>query len=460
MVLDEIPDYPSNSATPLLTSVEIANMSVRQKMQQELQNSRESVLQMEQLHQQEITGLKEMLEAAKIERRNERNQLQQKINSLQKELEASKRKMKNMGRDHVVLIERTKEAEQVAQKIEVDSIQSKMLLGHEQDINKLKKIHKTEMIKLQQLLKEKEQEVKLFSQQLHEEREMLASVKLQLEECRHDNHIKVNKMKSELASKTENYHRQVKKEKSLAVAKALEEANLQKNKELHELQLKCQEDKMVALNKMERKFTTQLAEGLQRKEQVKRDHVVMPTQEGCVNNKHVERIIQDHSSEKVKWQQKVHQLEQELQQCKNEMKLIQQQHKEASHQHDKENKAVAMEIMEECHKISTLLMKRLRSGKNPITSCWAAIVQLKNTNEELANQIKELRTRLEQEKQCAVKANRERLTEFRKLQKSSTKRKSHEEQQLEKQITSLNNQLMILNKEHLLLEAKVSKLRT
>lgn len=36
--------------------------------------------------------------------------------------------MKNMGRDHVVLIERTKEAEQVAQKIEVDSIQSKMLL--------------------------------------------------------------------------------------------------------------------------------------------------------------------------------------------------------------------------------------------------------------------------------------------------------------------------------------------
>ena len=86
MVLDEIPDYPSNSATPLLTSVEIANMSVQQKMQQELQNSRESVLQMEQIHQQEITRLKEMLEAAKIERRNERNQLQQKINSLQKVL--------------------------------------------------------------------------------------------------------------------------------------------------------------------------------------------------------------------------------------------------------------------------------------------------------------------------------------------------------------------------------------
>ena len=36
--------------------------------------------------------------------------------------------MKNMGRDHVMLLERTKEAEQVAQKIEVDNIQSKMLL--------------------------------------------------------------------------------------------------------------------------------------------------------------------------------------------------------------------------------------------------------------------------------------------------------------------------------------------
>ena len=55
--------------------------------------------------------------------------------------------------------------------------------------------------------------MKLFSQKLHEEREMLASVKLQLEECRRDNHIKVNKIKSELASKTEDYHRQVKKEK-------------------------------------------------------------------------------------------------------------------------------------------------------------------------------------------------------------------------------------------------------
>ena len=134
---------------------------------------------------------------------------------------------------------------------------------------------------------------------------------------------------------------------------------------------------------------------------------------------------------------------------------------QASHQHDKENKAVAMEIMEECHKMSTWLMKRLRmwvgitkdnvlillnySGKNPITNCWAAIVQLKNTNEELTNQIKELRTRFEQEKQSAIKINRERLTEIRKLQKSSTK-KSHEDRQFEKQITALNNQLMILNK--------------
>ena len=83
MVLDEIPDYP---ATPLLMSVDIANMSARQKMQQELQSSRESVLQMEQLHQQEIAKLKELLEAVKIERRNEQSQLQQKINSLQKVL--------------------------------------------------------------------------------------------------------------------------------------------------------------------------------------------------------------------------------------------------------------------------------------------------------------------------------------------------------------------------------------
>ena len=86
------------------------------------------------------------------------------------------------------------------------------------------------------------------------------------------------------------------------------------------------------------------------------------------------------------------------------------------------------------------------SGKSPITNCWAAIVQLKNINEELANQIKELRTRLEQEKQSAVKVNRERLMEIRKLQKSSTKGKPLGERQFEKQITALNNQLMILNK--------------
>lgn len=86
MVLDEIPDNPNNSATPILMSADIAHMSVRQKMQQELQNSRESVLQMEQLHQQEVTRLKEMLESVKSERRSERSQLQQKINSLQKVL--------------------------------------------------------------------------------------------------------------------------------------------------------------------------------------------------------------------------------------------------------------------------------------------------------------------------------------------------------------------------------------
>lgn len=89
----------------------------------------------------------------------------------------------------------------------------------------------------------------------------------------------------------------------------------------------------------------------------------------------------------------------------------------------------------------------LLSGKSPISNCWAAIVQLKNTNEELANQIKELTTRLEQQKQSAVKVNRERLSEIRKLQKSSAhKGKSHEEQQLEKQITALKEKFMLLNK--------------
>ena len=84
-----------------------------------------------------------------------------------------------MERDHNVLLERTKEAEQVAQKIEIDSIQNKMALvswdhvmlescdvgimwdvvlywfqqDHEQDVNKLKKAHKGEMIKLQHMLK-------------------------------------------------------------------------------------------------------------------------------------------------------------------------------------------------------------------------------------------------------------------------------------------------------------------
>ena len=72
---------------------------------------------------------------------------------------------------------------------------------------------------------------------------------------------------------------------------------------------------------------------------------------------------------------------------------------------------------------------------------------MKNTNEELTNEVKELRTRLEQEKQSAVKTNRERLSEIRKLQKRSNhKGKFLEEQQIEKKITALNNQLMILNK--------------
>ena len=48
---------------------------------------------------------------------------------------------------------------------------------------------------------------------VHEERETLASVRFQVEECRRDNQIKLNKVKNELASKTEEFHRQMKKEK-------------------------------------------------------------------------------------------------------------------------------------------------------------------------------------------------------------------------------------------------------
>ena len=53
----------------------------------------------------------------------------------------------------------------------------------------------------------------MSNQLLYEERESLASVRFQLEECRRDNQIKLNKVKTELASKTEEFHRQVKKEK-------------------------------------------------------------------------------------------------------------------------------------------------------------------------------------------------------------------------------------------------------
>ena len=81
MVLDEIPDSPT---TPPMMSSDIAHMSIRQKMLQELEDSREGVLQMERVHQQDIAKLKEMLEHAKVERRNERSHLQQKINSLHK----------------------------------------------------------------------------------------------------------------------------------------------------------------------------------------------------------------------------------------------------------------------------------------------------------------------------------------------------------------------------------------
>lgn len=93
-----------------------------------------------------------------------------------------------------------------------------------------------------------------------------------------------------------------------------------------------------------------------------------------------------------------------------------------------------------------LLIALYISGKSVVTNCWGAIVHMKNTNEELANQIKELTTQLEGEKQLVVKANRERLSEIRKLQKIHHKGKSHEEQQLEKQITVLKEKYMLLNK--------------
>lgn len=66
------------------SSADIANMLVRQKMQQELENARESILQLEQAHQQEVAKLNEILEEVKLERKNDRNQLQQKISMLQK----------------------------------------------------------------------------------------------------------------------------------------------------------------------------------------------------------------------------------------------------------------------------------------------------------------------------------------------------------------------------------------
>jgi len=86
-VLDEIPDLPSHAHStvpPMPSSADIANMLVRQKMQQELENARESILQLEQAHQQEVAKLNEILEEVKLERKNDRNQLQQKISMLQK----------------------------------------------------------------------------------------------------------------------------------------------------------------------------------------------------------------------------------------------------------------------------------------------------------------------------------------------------------------------------------------
>ncbi|XP_065890247.1 trichohyalin-like isoform X2 [Dysidea avara] len=458
-VLDGIPDIPNHAhsiAPPMPSSAEIANMLVRQKMQQELQNTRESIFQLEQTHQQEVAKLNEMLEAVKLERRNDRNQLQQKISTLQKELESAKRKTKNLSRDHNSSMERAKEASSLAHKIETESIQVKLTTEHELEVNKLKKAHRTEISELHHQLKEKEQELKLANQKLKEQGEGLVALQLQLEECRRDNQLRQAKLKEELTSKNEQHHRQVKKEKSLAVARAVEEANQQKIKELHELQQKCHEDKMTAISKLEKKFCLQLEEAQ------KKDHGSHPPtpREGGVASRHVEKLKQEHSAERVKWQQREQQLEQELQQARSEVRLTQQREKEVSHQHNKENKAISMEIMEECHKMSTLLMKRIRSGKAPPTNCWAAIVQLKNINAELSTQLKGLRAKIDQEKQTAIKTNRERMSEIRKLQKGHRRGKSPEEQQLEREVSTLREHLTILNKEHLLLEGKINKTKS
>jgi len=88
----------------------------------------------------------------------------------------------------------------------------------------------------------------------------------------------------------------------------------------------------------------------------------------------------------------------------------------------------------------------MHSGKAPPTNCWAAIVQLKNINAELSTQLKGLRAKIDQEKQIAIKTNRERMSEIRKLQKDHRRGKSPEEQQLEREVSTLREHLTILNK--------------
>jgi len=119
----------------------------------------------------------------------------------------------------------------------------------------------------------------------------------------------------------------------------------------------------------------------------------------------------------------------------------------------------------------------MNSGKAPPTNCWAAIVQLKNTNTELSTQLKGLRAKIDQEKQTAIKTNRERMSEIRKLQKDHRRGKSPEEQQLEREVSTLREHLTILSKvtnnsivtrcllyhflqEHLLLEGKINKTKS
>jgi len=55
--------------------------------------------------------------------------------------------------------------------------------------------------------------LKLANQKLKKQEEGLAALQLQLDETQRDNQLKQSKLKEELTNKSEQYHRQVKREK-------------------------------------------------------------------------------------------------------------------------------------------------------------------------------------------------------------------------------------------------------